>query len=147
MFAKIENGIVVEWPIPSIAELFPNTSFPAPLTNADLPEGYVMVGVIPPPVVGPNQSVTPGAPVFQNGEWVQSWDLVNLTSQETAERNAVKAADARAERNRLLADSDWTQLADAPVDKAAWAQYRQALRDITTQTDFPSAIQWPLQPI
>lgn len=35
----------------------------------------------------------------------------------------------RVQRDRLLAESDWTQTADAPVDKAAWAAYRQALRD------------------
>ena len=35
----------------------------------------------------------------------------------------------RAHRNRLLAASDWTQLLDAQCDKAAWATYRQALRD------------------
>lgn len=32
-------------------------------------------------------------------------------------------------RNRLLASSDWTQLPDAQCDQAAWATYRQALRD------------------
>lgn len=35
----------------------------------------------------------------------------------------------RLHRNRLLAESDWTQLPDATVDRAAWAAYRQALRD------------------
>lgn len=35
----------------------------------------------------------------------------------------------RHHRNRLLAASDWTQLPDAPVDRQAWADYRQALRD------------------
>ncbi|MGA0926980.1 MAG: phage tail assembly chaperone [Burkholderiaceae bacterium] len=35
----------------------------------------------------------------------------------------------RATRNQLLAASDWTQVADAPVDRAAWATYRQQLRD------------------
>ena len=35
----------------------------------------------------------------------------------------------RITRNRLLTDSDWTQLPDAQCDKAAWATYRQALRD------------------
>jgi len=35
----------------------------------------------------------------------------------------------RFHRNRLLAESDWTQLEDAPVDRQAWAAYRQALRD------------------
>ena len=38
-------------------------------------------------------------------------------------------ANMRAHRDRLLADSDWTQVADAPVDRDAWATYRQALRD------------------
>ena len=35
----------------------------------------------------------------------------------------------RIHRDRLLAESDWTQLPDAPVDRQAWADYRQALRD------------------
>ncbi len=35
----------------------------------------------------------------------------------------------RSERNRLLSECDWTQLPDSSVDKTAWAEYRQALRD------------------
>ena len=35
----------------------------------------------------------------------------------------------RHQRDRLLAESDWTQLPDAPCDKQTWADYRQALRD------------------
>jgi hypothetical protein len=35
----------------------------------------------------------------------------------------------RFHRDRLLAESDWTQLPDAPVNRQAWADYRQALRD------------------
>ena len=48
-------------------------------------------------------------------------------------------------RNRLLVDSDWTQLPDAPVDAAAWANYRQQLRDFPNSwtpgpiADFPAA--------
>lgn len=53
---------------------------------------------------------------------------------------------ARAHRNALLAASDWTQVADAPVDQAAWATYRQALRDITAQAGFPTDINWPVAP-
>jgi hypothetical protein len=51
----------------------------------------------------------------------------------------------RTERNALLAASDWTQLADAPVDEEAWADYRQDLRDITLHSD-PFNIQWPVEP-
>lgn len=56
------------------------------------------------------------------------------------------ADDIRALRNRLLAASDWTQVPDAPVDQAAWATYRQALRDITAQPTFPAAVTWPDKP-
>lgn len=52
----------------------------------------------------------------------------------------------RQERNALLAASDWTQVADAPVDQAAWATYRQELRDITSQATFPSEVTWPVAP-
>ena len=49
----------------------------------------------------------------------------------------------RAVRNDLLSQSDWTQLPDAPVNREAWAKYRQALRDFpatwtkSPETDFP----------
>lgn len=52
----------------------------------------------------------------------------------------------RIERNGLLAACDWTQLPDSTISNAeAWAEYRQALRDITTQTD-PTNITWPVAP-
>lgn len=56
------------------------------------------------------------------------------------------AADARTKRNTLLAASDWTQVADAPVNKTSWAAYRQELRDITSQAGFPTTIDWPVEP-
>ena len=58
----------------------------------------------------------------------------------------VQSANARKRRNKLLSASDWTQVADAPVDKAAWATYRQALRDISAQAGFPATVVWPTQP-
>ena len=52
----------------------------------------------------------------------------------------------RAERDRRLLASDWTQLPDVPLaTKEAWAAYRQALRDITLQSD-PFNIIWPEPP-
>ena len=53
---------------------------------------------------------------------------------------------ARDERTSLLAACDWTQVADAPVDRQAWAAYRQALRDVTLQDGFPLNIIWPNPP-
>ena len=57
-----------------------------------------------------------------------------------------EAVKARQARSVLLAASDWTQVADAPVDQAAWATYRQALRDISAQEGFPWTITWPAKP-
>lgn len=51
----------------------------------------------------------------------------------------------RTQRNAKLAASDWTQLPDAPVDAAEWAEYRQELRDVTQQDD-PFNIVWPTAP-
>jgi hypothetical protein len=49
-------------------------------------------------------------------------------------------------RNAKLAASDWTQLDDAPVDKAAWATYRQALRDLPAQGGLADAAEFPVAP-
>ena len=49
-------------------------------------------------------------------------------------------------RDGLLFGSDWTQAADAPVDKAAWATYRQALRDLPSNTADPAHVVWPTPP-
>lgn len=61
------------------------------------------------------------------------------------------AAQVRAERNRLLAESDWTQLPDAraamgEAKAAEWDAYRQALRDIPEQEGFPRDVLWPDSP-
>jgi hypothetical protein len=60
--------------------------------------------------------------------------------------NDRKAEEVRTQRNAKLAETDWTQIADATADKQAWATYRQALRDVTTQTGFPWTITWPDAP-
>lgn len=58
----------------------------------------------------------------------------------------VAASRVRSRRDKLLSSSDWTQVADAPVDKTSWATYRQALRDITIQEGFPTDVVWPTEP-
>jgi hypothetical protein len=62
---------------------------------------------------------------------------VDKTEEEMAADVAAKAAQVRAARDRALSARDWTQVADAPVDKAAWVTYRQALRNL------PQAEGWP----
>jgi hypothetical protein len=45
-----------------------------------------------------------------------------------------------------LAQCDWTQAADSPADKAEWAKYRQALRDLPAQNADPNKIVFPTRP-
>ena len=57
--------------------------------------------------------------------------------------------EARAHRDKLLAETDWTQVLDAPIDaetREAYRAYRQALRDIPEQDGFPESITWPELP-
>jgi hypothetical protein len=77
------------------------------------------------------------------------WDYVDgrlIPPPQTPISEEILANMARAKRDKLLAASDWTQVADAPVDQAAWATYRQALRDIPSQPGFPAEIIWPVKP-
>jgi len=71
---------------------------------------------------------------------------MSLVKVDTVKRTQLKADEVRGERDRLLAETDWTQVADAPVDAQAWADYRQALRDVPDQTGFPSDVTWPSKP-
>jgi len=58
-----------------------------------------------------------------------------------------RAAVVRAKRDRLLAETDWTQLEDTPPQlKQAHKTYRQALRDIPQQPGFPMTVSWPVKP-
>jgi len=49
-------------------------------------------------------------------------------------------------RDSELARTDWTQVEDAPIDKAAWATYRQALRDLPSSSGNPRLIELPVKP-
>ena len=63
-----------------------------------------------------------------------------------ARKDAEQAANVRTQRTEKLKNCDWTQIADSTADKAAWATYRQALRDITTASGFPWTMTWPESP-
>ena len=55
--------------------------------------------------------------------------------------------EAKRKRTNLLSESDWTQMPDVPnPQKVQWAQYRQALRDITDQPGYPLNVVWPIPP-
>ena len=87
---------------------------------------------------------TPNGNVPFTPEEEAEWDAMEAEYAAGADDRA--AAEVREERDDKLVASDWTQVADAPVDQTAWATYRQALRDVPAQDGFPHTITWPSEP-
>lgn len=115
------------------------------------PEQIVQFGVhqlklITPPYFDPaTQQREHGPALLIDGVWTQNYIVTNLGAEEATAKADTQWGIIRIERNTKLIASDWTQVADAPVDAAEWATYRQALRDITNQTN-PFNIVWPTVP-
>jgi hypothetical protein len=87
---------------------------------------------------------TPNGNVPFTPEEETEWDLMEAEWAAGADDRA--AIKIRTDRDAKLTESDWTQVADAPVDQAAWATYRQSLRDVPSQAGFPNTITWPTEP-
>lgn len=126
-----------------------NTSFPSEVAGFEaalVGMGYAVVQQVPEPAITYTQNIAEGAPAESDGTYQQTWVISNASAEEVAERTARQSVDIRQERNQRLADCDWTQLPDAPVDAAAWATYRQELRNVTSQAGFPWEVNWPAVP-
>ena len=142
MYAKIINNVVAKFPY-SMGALhveYPDTSFPAAPTANLLAEFNVFKIVETPAPTIDSKTHRQSKSIQQVDEvWTQVWVSIELPED-------VAAANVRSYRDRLLTETDWTQVADAPVDKDAWATYRQALRNVTLQAGFPWEVVWPTQP-
>jgi hypothetical protein len=127
-------------------DLFPNVSFPAsgPSDSFLASHGAVKVSLFREHNRA-TQKLVPCDPVIENG-FAYVVKVENKTAEEIAADVASKSAQVRAARDRALANSDWTQVADAPVDSAVWSVYRQSLRDVPSQAGFPWEVTWPTQP-
>jgi hypothetical protein len=81
-----------------------------------------------------------------DGKWYTKYSVADMDDETKAAKDAEQAKSVRNSRTEKLKDSDWSQVADAPVDKTVWATYRQALRNIPTQSGFPWEVTWPDAP-
>ena len=148
MYIKLTNGVPENYTIGQLRRDNPQVSFPKTIPESLLSE-YSVFPCSPtqkPAYDLATHKVVEGTPAQVNGAWLQVWSVVPLTGEEITERTTDKASTVRNQRNVLLAECDWTQLSDAQVDAAAWATYRQALRDITEQSGFPWSVLWPTKP-
>jgi hypothetical protein len=112
-------------------------------------------------------SVRDGVEQDANGNWVEKYvardmfadtteDGVTTTKAEheaayQAGLDATTAEGHRTTRNKLLADTDWTQMNDSPLAndvKTQWATYRQELRDMSDLDAWPNIADddWPVAP-
>jgi len=146
----------------------PNTSFPKQITTEIL-DSYGFDAVLNGPaatVTSPyGVSIRSGVEEV-DGKWFTKFIAGPVfTDTRDSEGNVTTAADneaaykagidaqaaksIRKQRDRLIAESDWTQLADCPLadlDKAEWVTYRQGLRDLPTASGFPHTMTWPVKP-
>lgn len=125
----------------------PNTSFPQQLT-VELLDGFDADPVLngAQPSAGRYQTVARDGVEEVNGKWFTKFILIDMDDEAKAIVDENQAKSIRSTRDEKLKSTDWTQVDDAPVDKAAWATYRQALRDIPAQEGFPWDVQWPVEP-
>lgn len=158
MYAEVKNGAVVTFPYDYdiLVKKNPYTKFSQTDllsmysgTEANL-DGHELVRVTEadaPTFDKQTQKVVQNSdPILVSNVWTLDWSVQTLTQAEQDTQNTEQAKSVRASRDEKLKDCDWTQVADAPVDKAVWATYRQALRDITAQEGFPWTVTYPDAP-
>lgn len=132
----------------SIRKMFPNVSLPRVWDESVL--AYLGVD---PVFESPTPTTTRYQTAFKDGleqdaqgRWLWKWTVSEMDDEAKASLDEGQAKSVREQRNKLIADCDWTQVADAPVDQTAWATYRQALRDVPAQAGFPWDVTWPESP-
>ena len=128
--------------------LHPNTSFTLPLT-VEVINDFGADPVLEGPQAQPGRyqvAFRDGVEQDAEGRWFTKYSLADMDAEAIAAKDAEQAKSVRTDRNKRLADCDWTQLADSTADKAAWATYRQALRDVPAQAGFPWEVTWPDAP-
>jgi hypothetical protein len=144
LLVKTSNGQVEQFPytLGDLRRDNPNTSYPKNVPDWMLADNevYPVARGTAPECDTLVQSLTrDAAPVKDSVDWVIGYTVENKP-QEQAE------AAIRNQRDRLLSETDWMALSDSPTITTEWANYRQALRDITGQSGFPYDVAWPTKP-
>jgi hypothetical protein len=150
MLIKIENGQPVGNPImdDNLKLLFPNTSFPAPLSPANVePFGYGVYIQSAEPTFGIWEKAVEITPVKNaEGIWAQTWEVVPLNPEERHNKEIGMQRTNKTNAATFLAESDWTVLPDVALqNKADWEAYRVALRNIARNPPV-EVQQWPTKP-
>jgi hypothetical protein len=149
MYAKLNNGQLQKYPytMGMLRKDHHNVSFPKNISDEDLAR-FSVVRVASTPHPEPDHTKDFVVTAEQvGGSWVEKWVATDVSAEEIERRTETQADNVRADRNRKIWRSDWTQGKDIADDvSTAWATYRQALRDVPAQAGFPWNVVWPTQP-
>ena len=141
MYIKITDGTPAIYPLANLSSDNPQTSFPRNITD----ELLATYNIYPftrsdIPTFDPLVSELQDGNFSQDsdGNWSLSYRVVNYPTDLAS--NSV-----RYERNFLLQQTDYLALSDNTLS-TEMVTYRQALRDITSQSGFPFNVNWPTKP-
>jgi hypothetical protein len=142
----INNEISYPYTIKDLKAAHRNITFPNEIGEETMTQfGLYEVEQTPKPN-DYTKNITEGTPILTDGVYYQNWIQTDASQSEIDYRLENQWFIIRETRNELLTECDWTQLADIPSEtKEAWTIYRQALRNITTQSS-PFSITWPVKP-
>ena len=128
----------------TIQQLFPNTSFSAAGPNADFLTANNVVELVDTlSYTTPSQKLSTVDAYVDSGK-AYTVKVESTTTDEQTNLTNAKWIDIRMQRDFLLKETDWRASSDLTLADA-WKTYRQALRDVPTQSD-PYNITWPTVP-
>ena len=153
MYVFAPNQTIETFPF-SIGDLRrdnPNTSFPRNPSAELLAEWNVfpVVQQDPPSFDASTQNLNEVNPTLTSDQWLQTWSVTAASSDEIAQRTTDAEAQVRAQRNNLIAETDWVVVMAKETGTnipAAMKTYRQALRDLPSAEGFPHTMTWPTKP-
>jgi hypothetical protein len=135
MYALIENGEITRI----------NVTLPTSVNGASVGKNATnleAVGLYP--IVGDEPTHTDRERIA-GPQYVFDGTQVNRVFTVEAIPDEEKAGQVRAERDSLLAKTDWRFRSDMTPSQE-WKDYCQALRDVPSQAGFPWEVTWPIQP-
>lgn len=140
--AIIENDQVIK--LGNYKKVFPNVSFAAVGPDAEfLADNSAYIALHWKEHNTTTHKLISVHPYLED-DYVYTVEVAEKSEEDLANEYNDKSIEVRAERNQLLKETDWTQVLDAPIDRTAYATYRQALRDVTLQEGFPFSVEWPV---
>jgi hypothetical protein len=136
LYLKAIDNVVEKYPY-SLGQLRkdnPSTSFPKQPSLAGLAEFNVYpVTEVTPTLAEGEKLVKVWTPTLVSGEWILPHQAVAKTTEDLATESEVAWANLREQRDKLLAETDWTASTDVTMT-AEMTEYRKLLRDLPANT-------------